>query len=175
MAEHRPTASAITGNCACLLLAPTGCDVPGDLLDGLRSRGVDLREVSDAPAVMTELATGNHRIVILIEPGAVRDVEPLTRAMATYHPHTGVWQYSMALDPPLQAYPMPRPAPADVVDREAEGTHRTDPPPAPQPITTSDQTEEPDAMEADELDERPLLTEEELAMLLGDDETETGT
>jgi hypothetical protein len=168
MVETRPTASSLDQP-ACLLIAPAGCDVPSDLLDGLRSRQVRVRQKSDAPAVMADLAMGPSRILIIVEPAAVRDADTLVAAVRRYHPGVTVWQYAMQLDPPLQPWPG---KPAAVFTRDEAPPLRSDPPtPQDSPAAVfADYADDEQNLEDIDQPESPLLTEEELAMLLGDDE-----
>ncbi len=195
MARQRPTARAIADQPTCLLLAPSGCDVPGDLLEGLRSRNVVVREVGDAPAVMASLADGKQRIVILIERDLIRDCELLVSSIRRYHPQVIIWQYSISLDPPLQplrpsAPEAGRPSQAVTWEGEAPAGPSTkvaksrplEPVVTVAPMTKpveQEQPAQPKLVEPeplrDTLDESPLITEEELAMLLGDDDKDLET
>lgn len=145
--------------------------MPSDLLDGLRSRHVRVRQKSDAPAVMAELAMGPSRIVIIVEPAAVRDADALVAAIRRYHPGVSIWQYAMHLDPPLQPWPGMVDAAPPAHEPPAFGT---DEPPAPNdsPAAVFAGLVNDQEQDIEDIDQpqSPLLTEEELAMLLGDDE-----
>jgi len=81
------------GTAACLLLVPRGYDAPGDLLDGLRQRGVTAQEVGDAPSAMVALASRGYTALIVVEPSALADVHALCRAVERYYPALPRWEY----------------------------------------------------------------------------------
>ncbi len=147
------------GTARCTLWLPRGYDAPVDLVEGLRRREVRVAEVHDAPAVMVALAREREpagHVLVIVEPSMLRSAEALRAAVAEYHPRVPVWRYDWQNRPALarwtDARERPEPAapsapPDDPLPRDL------DPPPA---------------------DDEPLLSEQELAMLLGDwpDESE---
>jgi len=163
----------------CLLVVPRGHDVPLDLLDGLTRRDVAVREVHDAPAAMVALAeTGPSRpkVVVVVHPAAQSAAEALVRAIGRYHEDVTVWRYDFAADPALQPWPgdsanTPRREPQPDADVP------TDDEPAAAPTaaepTEADWPDEAERLALDEDDDSPLLSDEELAMLLGDDEPDS--
>ena len=196
----RPTASTNGDRAHCLMLVPRGYDAPLDLLDGLRQRRVPVRELHDAPAVMAELAlcAGGGRLVVIIEPDALRHADALARAIMAYHPRVPVWSYRHRQRPALQAWPQiestvtaagptpqasvvdesPAPeaaAPAQakfpeaesIVEPSAEPATEPVPEPAPEPAPDTEAHTDASA-EPPEDDDGPLLTDEELSMLLGE-------
>ena len=61
----------------CVMWAPAGHDAPAGLLDGLRQRGVAVREVSSAPEAMATIGLSGEggegaavNVVVIVEPGA---------------------------------------------------------------------------------------------------------
>jgi len=174
MIERRPTPSPNGGHAArCLLLVPRGHDAPLDLIDGLNRRKVATRQVHDAPAVMVALAEQTRRrpkVVVIVHPQAQTCAAPLVRAIRKYHGDVAIWQYDFAGDPRLHAWPdEPKPEPSVEISPPAAE-------PIEQPAEQATQSPEPDETPAldeplDEIDP-PLLTDEELAMLLGDDDAD---
>ena len=197
MQQQRPTSSAANGSTAsCLLLVPRGCAAPPGLLDGLRQRGAKLREVTDGPAVMVELARRRFTAVIVIEPQVVVDIEALTEAVGRYHPKAAMWAYDHRSRPalrPLRSPETPEPAVAvpDEVEMQTPPTVADEPVAEPQivvrqdaglanltPALGSSSQQEADSTEpladtspSDE-ETGPLLTEEELEMLMRDTDWE---
>jgi len=162
----------------CLLLVPRGHDVPLDLLEGLTRRKVAVREVHDAPAVMVALADESPRrprAVVVVHPRAMAAADPLVRAMRQYHDDVAIWRYDATEEPALHAWPdEPQPATSVTTDEAAdadEPVNATD-----EQLTSNDVTEDDLPTEAerlaldDDADDSQLLTDEELAMLLGDDD-----
>lgn len=88
----------------CLLLVPRGYDAPLALLEGLRRRGVSVREVSDGIGVMMELGLDGRGMLVIVEPGAVRDVNRIVGAVRRYYSRVVCWQYSYGIDRPLVRY-----------------------------------------------------------------------
>jgi hypothetical protein len=166
MIERRPKPTPNGGQKArCLLLVPRGHDAPLDLIDGLNRRQVAAREVRNAPAVMVALAEQRKRrpkVVVIVHPQAQSSAEALVHAIRRYHPDVAVWRYDFEHDPQLHAWPdEPQPEPSVEVTPPAPVSPE---PSAPDPAT-------PDETPVDDL-EPPLLSDEELAMLLGDDDAE---
>jgi len=175
MTETRRPVSTNGGHRSrCLLVVPRGHDVPLDLLDGLTRRRVDVREVHDAPAAMVALAeTGPSRpkVVVVVHPAAQSAAEVLVRAIGRYHGDVTVWRYDFAADPPLQPWPVdsantPRREPQPDADVPTDD----EPAAAPTAPAEADPPSDAERLALDEDDDSPLLSDEELAMLLGDDE-----
>ncbi len=137
----------------CLLVLPAGHDAPLDLIDGLQRRGVSVREVHDAPGAMAAVAAGRPgrpTMLVLVEPDALRDATRLASTLHRYFPKLPLWRYAFGQDPPL-----------------APWQHNGTPPESePQGVSASADMQAPPDFEVDDT----VLTEEELAMLLGDDD-----
>lgn len=176
MIERRPKPTPNGGHKArCLLLVPRGHDAPPDLIDGLNRRKVALREVRDAPAVMVALAEQRKRrpkVVVIVHPQAQSSAEPLVSAIRKYHHEVAIWRYDLEGDPSLRAWPdEPQPQPS-VKTEELRSTSAEPSQPGPEPSEFEPGIEQP--AEAEPIDdiEPPLLSDEELAMLLGDDDAD---
>lgn len=92
--------------------APAGHDAPAGLLDGLRQRGVAVREVSSAPEAMATIGLAGEggegaavNVVVIVEPGAIRDAGALVRAIRMYHRGVGVWRYQRGERHRLERWP----------------------------------------------------------------------
>lgn len=159
-APKRPTDAA--GQC--LLLLPPGYEAPTDLLSGLRKRGVQVREVNDAPAAMLALARQRYLSLVIVEPDSLMQAGELAAAAHRYHAATTVWRYAAADEPRLMRWPGEA-VPAQPADRQPVAAC---PPAEPAPVAPS--------YDAGERDPAPMpdieitLSEEELAMLLADDD-----
>ncbi|GAB4196100.1 MAG: hypothetical protein Kow00105_10270 [Phycisphaeraceae bacterium] len=94
MGELSPeSSSCLSTGTRCVVLAGSGVSAPGDLLEGLSSRGVGVVVVSEPAYVMLELAKRHTGAVIVIEPGRQPWLEPLDQALRHYHPKTVRWCY----------------------------------------------------------------------------------
>ena len=163
----------------CLLLVPHPVDAPLDLLDALRARNVRVCETSDPPAVMARMAREHFHALVIVEPNMLIDHEALCQSVGEYHPETAVWRYDADEHPRLQRCAgssgdgcIQRPDPAVQTASPSE-IRETDP--AGQTYETSDNGDrdtEPAHPEHAEppRDTGPLLSDEELAMLLDDPE-----
>lgn len=145
----------------CLLWVPVGHDAPLALLDGLRQRQVTVSEVIDAPAAMSALANGRHRMLVIVEPRALRTPQRLVAAARRYCDNLVIWRYAQDDDPPLQPW------------------RETDDPPAAEPIKRLMTVAEPVEVEAAPAHstqrklapiEPATISQDELAMLLDDGE-----
>ena len=150
----------------CLLLLPRAAGAPMDLLDALRTRAVRADEVADAPAAMVRLARQQFDALIIVEPDMIRDAAHLCRAAQKYHPRTAIWRYIATQQPRLQKFTADPAPTADPALDQSTSARTPEPPPAyqptqPQPATPAPVEQPPDLAE-------PLLTDEELAMLLAD-------
>jgi len=149
---HAPTAAAKNAGEApqILVLTHPAAPVPAKLMQALQRRGSRVQLVTDAPMLMAELAFAQRPVVIINQTQRFAHLSQLLAAMTDYHPQVDCWGF----DEHTAAH-APRFVPLT-------GTHAA----APQPLKMHP-TEEP----ADE-DTEPLLTAEELAMLLGHSHTD---
>lgn len=151
----------------CLLWVSAGCDVPLELLDGLRRRDVAVRQVHDAPSVMAALAGEGAKVLVLVEPSTLRSLERLIGAVRSYF-DVSIWRYQRGAAPAL--------APYDAGPME----HAAEPPEVPESPTPSPKPHAADTEHHDDAgddsdlgdigDSGVLLSEAELAMLLHDDD-----
>lgn len=106
----------------CLLWSAVGCEPPLELLRGLGRRNVPVREVHDAPSIMLALAgaepKARGRVLVILEPDLLDEVEALVDAVRRYHRPITIWGYRADADPPLQPWP---PAAAPAVDKSKAG------------------------------------------------------
>ncbi|MFA7237631.1 MAG: hypothetical protein WC058_12275 [Phycisphaeraceae bacterium] len=144
----------------CLLWVAAGCDVPLELLDGLRRRDVAVRQVHDSPSVMAALATEGAKVLVLVEPATLRDVERLVKAVRGYH-DASIWRYERGAMPALTPW---MPVKSEVGSGKSEVRNDT----SDFPLPTSDLPDTPNP--EPEPDNDALLTQAELAMLLNDDD-----
>ena len=102
------------GSSRCIVLVPGEAPVPPGLLAALRQRRVEVAIARDAAAVMVELATRPATAVIAVEPGSVRHLLELERAVQRYYAQTGLWTYrpGTGQGPRLERLSLARPAPA---------------------------------------------------------------
>lgn len=83
--------SARTPTVRCVVLVPKDVVPPEKLIAGLRGRGAEVRVTADAPAVMVELATGASAVV-LHEPERIVRLDELCGAIKRYHPKVSHWR-----------------------------------------------------------------------------------
>lgn len=166
MNERRANPRAGDGRARCLLWLPAGYAAPAMLLDGLRARDVVVRQAGDAPTVMVELAGGGYKTLVVVEPELLRRPQRVVDAVARYHPGTDVWRFNGEGKPVLRPWSEQPASPAAATAEVAETTEPREPRP-------SDGVPPPEAPLETGVAEPPLLSDEELAMLLQDPEDET--
>jgi len=164
-----------------------------DLLEALRSRSVGVREVAHAPSVMSELALHDYAALVIVNVDGSREADRLIASVEKYHPDVSVRRYCPASPQRLQRVRTTC-APAEAASAAADDADRVEPdeispepapaadvepaaaPPAAAPTPGASARPfhglEDDVESDDEQLEPPLLTEEELAMLLGDDDAD---
>ncbi len=170
MNERRANPRAGVGCARCLLWLPAGYEPPAMLLDGLRSRDVVVRQANDAPAVMTELAEGGFNTLVIVEPGLLRGPQRVVDAVGRYHPNIKTWRFVSEGQPLLRPW-ADKPAQATqaappVVDSALP--HESVEPREPEPVGDVPLEEPLEPVTT----EPPLLSDEELAMLLQEPEDE---
>lgn len=140
----------------CILLLPPGRSWPAALVQGLARRQVHTIAVPDAPGVMEQMAAGDTRIIILAHPGHIECCNELQAALSQYHPSATVWHYEAeaGTSPSLKRLGLQRPA-----LRRGPGQEE---------VLDAEVDEESTQGSRFNL-EGPLLTPEELSMLMGDD------
>lgn len=77
----------------CVVLAGGGISAPTDLLGGLSRRGVSTVVVTEPAKAMVELARETTGILVVIEPDRQPWLDELIQAVKTYHPRTVRWGY----------------------------------------------------------------------------------
>lgn len=165
-AQSEPTGTAVR----CLVVLPHGADAPGALLDGLRERGLPIREVGDAPTAMAELAQYTYNVLVIVEPQRLPESDRLASSVGRYHPNVRIWQYGQSGIRELQNEQTSQPAGPEIrIPSPALVAPNLAPP---EPIEPRDLFEPAGAVLAPE-DGSSLssvtLTTEELTMLLSDD------
>jgi len=78
-----------------VLVCPDGV-TPVDLLGGLSRRGVSSRVVAEPADVMVELARQHTGVVVVVDPARQPGLVDLIEAVITYHPRTVRWAYYSA-------------------------------------------------------------------------------
>lgn len=146
----------------CVVLADP-VEAASMLLAGLSKRGMLASVVADAPAVMVQLARNQSAALILTMAPSSPDLAALLDAVRTYYPHTGCWMYRCEKGEAvgrlikLDGFSAPGPAsPSEPVGGGQLSAPRAQPAePAPE-------------AERDE----PLISQAEMAMLLGHADSE---
>jgi len=141
-----------TGSVRCLLFVEPSSPAPVALVEGLRRRGADVGIVSDAPTAIAELAEATNVVLIVYEPDRHDSLPRLCTVIRRYLPRTHLWQCAQS---PPNGKPQLRPL-AEQLDGEHEEALR--------PTNVIDDQPESLSVEA------PLVSQEELAMLFGDEE-----
>lgn len=142
----------------CLLIIPRCLDAPRDLADGLARRHVKVAEVNDAPSAMVALARSPFRMAILVEPANIEQADLLVEAVRRYFPRLPVWQYRWDHTQRLTRYPL-----LDAPNKRPERIDQHRPEVGPPAGDTHDPP-----LGEDRGGEGPLLSREELIMLLDD-------
>lgn len=182
--ESRDTQASIPDGTRCVVLVGKGGSAPGDLLGGLSRRGVATVVVAEPAEVMLELARQSTGALIVVEPDGQPWLDDLVQAVRLYHPRTVRWCYRPE-HPSGQAQLQPladhaqddenRPTydHIDTLDTQDGPTHFTLPNPR-SPLGRVQSQVPRERMRSlvvkvqgpTEVGE-PLISEEELAMLLG--------
>lgn len=167
---HTPTSA----NARCMLLVGGGA-VPSNLVAALGQRGITAGIARTAPEVMAELAGGQVASVVVVEPERQARAQELYAAASTYHPQVRFWAYAPQApgrEATLSVF-------ADKTGQTPEKSG-----PASNPCYSSAYKESPPSSAAtrasnahagpqadtDTTEDDPLrVTEQELAMLLGND------
>ena len=158
------------GSIQCVVMT-NGASWPAkDLLEGLAQRGVHCRVVSNAPAVMVEMARRAVQALIVQEPRRVPRLANLLAAVRRYYPNVICQRYERHEAGGRSSL---KPFPADC--RDAEPAHHADDAPIADPAKDErDPARHPFRQNtADNLMDwppptGPLVTEQELEMLIGD-------
>lgn len=80
----------------CVVMVGPGGAAPTDLLGGLSRRGVGVLVVAEPAGVMVELARQRTGVLIVIEPEQQPGLADLIEAVKVYHPRTVRWGYQSA-------------------------------------------------------------------------------
>lgn len=165
----------------CVLLVGVAGAVPSNLAGALDRRGLEIAIARQPPEVMSELADGGVSSVVVVEASQQERVDELVDAVTTYYPQTRCWGYtsrehggSIRLDPLSHVSPRS--------GRVANGQGVVSSPQeeaAPQAhVKSAGQRLRSLVVKAElkpSTDDGPLVTEEELAMLLGPDSVDLDT
>ncbi|MEX0655048.1 MAG: hypothetical protein WD534_00340 [Phycisphaeraceae bacterium] len=166
----------------CVVWVPPEGAAPTRLLAGLALRQVPAAVVLDAPSVMLQLAGNSPGAVvalIVVEPEDQPHLHELLAAVRTYHPGLAMWQYRaegggltrLSLEPETEAEPIQAGDSADTVDEQSlahVGPRTGSRPHSPSPAATSVYADDrPAHRRLNEADRTPLISPEELDMLLG--------
>lgn len=183
--DSRDNKRAIPTGTRCVVLVGLGGSAPADLLSGLSHRGVGTVVVAEPAGAMVELARETTGALVVVEPDGRPWLDDLVQAVRLYHPLTVRWCYRsqhpsgqaqlqpLTDRPPTgngQNNPTHASAPADEPDVSA---HFTLPNPR-SPLGRAQSQVPRERMRSlvvkvqgpTEVGE-PLISEEELAMLLG--------
>lgn len=165
----------------CVVLVGACGSAPTDLLAGLSRRGVSTAVVSEPAAAMVELARQATGALVVVEPEDHAWLDELIQALKTYHPRTVRWGYQSTH---LSGSPQLRPlsgcasigkcdSPSDQAD-DRESTARYIVPDPKSPLGRAQAQIPRERVRSlvvkvhgtSDVDE-PLISEEELSMLLG--------
>lgn len=163
----------------CVVLVGKDAAAPEKLVAGLRRRGADVRVVSDAPAAMVELGQGASAMV-LHQPESIARLAELRDAALRYHPRVPHWrsatdaQGRAALEPMITtqaraASPATANASVNAPTNKQENAQANAPSRPPRPARPA-----APVIIKPQVDDSPLVTAEEMAMLLGTPQEEEG-
>lgn len=171
----------------CLLLVGEAGAVPSSLVSALNRRGLETVILREAPEVMVELAAEQHArrretnsaadlqnplSLVIVEPEQQLHIDELRQAIDTYHPGTRCWRYAAHGRPgqaSLQAFDAVSAADHARVPTHASTDARPDKNAA-EPtgfVRSADQRLRSVVVRLGGVETTPLVSEEELAMLLG--------
>lgn len=148
-----------------VVLVKPGGAAPGALLSAVARRGAAATVVAEPPGVMVELASAPVEAVIVVEPARQALLRELLDALRTYYPEVKRWQFACVTDGErVGKEPVLGPIEARYESIEASE-------PAWQAVRRVQQRVRPLSVKlpavASEAARSPLISEEELAMLLG--------
>ena len=134
----------------CALLVRPGHEPPKALIEGLRQRGARTFTISDLPAVMVTLAQQPVNVLVVTDAPHWHALPQLIAAVRRYHPRVRLWRFEWDATQRKARLSrltngMPNRDAAAAVEKKS-GEPRA---PAPRPMA------------------EPLITQEELAMLIG--------
>lgn len=163
----------------CVVLAgPEGAASP--LLSGLTRRGMAAVVVRDPPGVMVALARGEASALIFASGADEADAADLLDAMQTYYPHTGCWAYRCEADEAVGQLVKVADAPpgGEAVDLSVAevlpGSAPGDPRPGGRERSAVSESFSESARFGEGDDDAPLISREEMTMLLGQGASERG-
>lgn len=168
----------------CVILTPPGGSVPARLLSGLSRRGVSMAVVADPVGVMVELSRASLGVLIVIEPDRQPNLAELIQAMITYYPRTVRWCYRAQADSgkpgltPLNGQKVGQETSSPAMGSSFVGENNHDAPPLDpahrSPLARAQSDSRDRRMRSLVVKvpappgvDQPLISEEELAMLLG--------
>ncbi len=148
----------------CLILAAAGQPVPDALRQGLRRRAVQCRLVTGPIRAMVELARCPGQALIIIEPEALAHADQLVAAVSRYHPRTALWRFDSNPKPLL------RPIGPGSLHTSHQGRVSSGAKPADAGELSGPRRDAKLNSPTPAVHPEPLISEEELAMLLDEDE-----
>lgn len=170
----------------CVVVLPRGAGVeraPASLLAGLSQRRLDVVIAPDAPTAMVELARRPTAAVVVVEPQHLPQVGELIRAVRAYYPNVVCWRYEQQ-----EAGPGRLSAINGTYDEPTDGWSQAASASGPMEPGKFDPVEDEELERVlgrtrqridplltrikrpDRASSSPLISEQELAMLLGEDE-----
>lgn len=186
--EKRHHQTPMSAGTRCVVLVGVSGSAPTDLLGGLSRRGVSTAVVSDPAAAMVALARQSAGALVVVEPEEHAWLDDLIQALKSYHPRTVRWGYrsqhpsGIPQLQPLGEYAPVEPDQSQPVQPNGQGqAHRYIVPDPKSPLGRA-QAQVPrervrslvvKVQGSSDVDE-PLISEEELAMLLGPAPEELG-
>ena len=91
--DSRDNKSTFTAGTRCVILVGPGHAAAAELLGGLARRGVSTAVVSEPAGVMVELTEQTNGILIVVDPDDRPWLDDLVQAVRLYHPRTVRWCY----------------------------------------------------------------------------------
>lgn len=155
-----------------IVLVKPGGSAPGSLLSAIARRAAPATVVAEPPGVMVELASASVEAVIVVEPACQPLLHELLDALRTYYPTVKRWQFARpTVGDRAGSEPMLTPLEEQYETPEARE-------PTPQAVRRVRQRIKPLAIKlpagVSEVARSPLITEEELTMLLGSFDQHSG-
>lgn len=145
----------------CVILSGRGLVLPARLVEGLSQRGLRVTVVADAPSVMLELANGCG-VLIIHEPTMVRHLDELLGAVHRYYKGVACWRFD--------SLPTGQSSLARINGRNTGGESVAAKPMIPRreavEASSGTHTTGPSRPLADATGKPPLVSREELEMLL---------
>ncbi|MCE9592430.1 MAG: hypothetical protein K8S99_18140 [Planctomycetes bacterium] len=151
----------------CVILSGRGLTLPAKLLEGLTRRGARVSVVADAAAAMVELSQGGH-VLVIHEPTTLRRLDELVDAVHRYYPRVLCWRFDSLLSgrPALVRMNGRPPGRGEALYGTMTRAATPAMTPTRTPVAAPARTAKPTHPAADPTGRPPLISREEMDMLL---------